>query len=309
MSLLANGRVGASGPVPGDPESKVSQEYGPRVFNAIRIGARTVWLIGGGESRGISSFKPRLWACCTETGEARELTSPVIARTPMPTRHSSVSTQPGSSGSPGPTPREWSSSILRRLPCALRRASFPGGLRTSSLFYATSPAVSSNTTREPLPGSSRGRRASARARGSSVQRVAGPHTIVPALLAASYRAGGLTVGIFPSGLESQDECVPGPSRARRRARLPRSGCGLDRDCRGLIPPAPHNTGRNVVFLNGEAYGTFIPAGLVAVGLYQQTSRSLAVGAFVPLGRYARPGNRNRGAVRQRRAAPRPARWV
>ena len=111
----------------------------------------------------------------------------------------------------------------------------------------------------------------------------GTHTIVPALLAASYRAGGLTVAYSLAG-----------GNPRTSASLVRVVRGDARGSRGRvvgsteipwsIPPAPHNTGRNVVFLNGEAYGTFIPAGFVAVGLYQQTSRSLAVGAFVPLAR-------------------------
>ena len=199
VPLLANGRVGASGPVPGDPESKVSQEYGPRVFNAIRIGARTVWLIGGGESRGISSFKPRLWACCTETGEARELTSPVLARTPNahsaqlgldaagklwlawsnPARMveldpATLAPRTAPSVIPGGTPDKLT--LLCDVAC--RVVEYDSG--TTAGIFSWAPGERSRTrivrpTRRGL------------------------HTIVPALLAASYRAGGLTVAYALAG--------------------------------------------------------------------------------------------------------------
>ena len=283
VPLLANGRVGASGAVPGNPESKVSQKYGPRVFDAIRIGVRTVWLIGGGETRGINSFEPRLWACSprpARPGSSRRRSSRGRG---TPTRHSSASTQAGGSGSPGPIPREWSSSILRRSPRALRRASFLVGLRTSSLSCATSPAVLSSTTR----GSDcrdllvdAGRALAHEDRPSNATRAPDHRAEPPRRLLPRRRPHGR---LRATGRESQDECIPDPSRARRRARLPRSGCRLDRDS-VLDPTCSQQHGAERRVPQREPYATFIPAGLVVVGLFEPTPRSLAVGAFVPLAR-------------------------
>ena len=281
VPLLANGRVGASGAVPGDPEPKVSQEYDPRVFDAIRIGARTVWLIGGGETRGINSRQPRLWACCTGTGEARELTSPVFARTPNahsaqlgldaggfwlawsnPARMveldpATLAPRTAPSVIPGGTPDKLT--LLCDIAC--RVVEYDSG--TTAGIFSWAPGERSRT-RIVRP----------------MRR--GLYTIAPNILAASYRAGGLTVAYaLPNG------------NPRTGASLVRVVRGDARGSRGRvvgsteipwsIPPPPRNTGRNVAYLTG-AYATFIPAGLVAVGLFEGTSRSLAVGAFVPLAR-------------------------
>jgi hypothetical protein len=69
--LLANGKVGRAGTADPDP---LAQKLGaPKA--AIRVGERTVWAIAGGESSGGINYKPTLWVCCDEAGEARDLTS------------------------------------------------------------------------------------------------------------------------------------------------------------------------------------------------------------------------------------------
>jgi hypothetical protein len=74
IPLLANGRVGTPGAIPDDPEKVPPQELDPAVIDAVRIGNRAVWIVGGSKSVGVGGAKSYLWACCTATGELRDLT-------------------------------------------------------------------------------------------------------------------------------------------------------------------------------------------------------------------------------------------
>jgi len=70
--LLTNGRVGAWTSIPGDPEQLAralphSQGLGV-VQSAVTVDGRTVWAIGSGSS---------LAGCCTESGEATDLTTSI----------------------------------------------------------------------------------------------------------------------------------------------------------------------------------------------------------------------------------------
>jgi len=73
--LLANGTVGTPRAVPDDPEKIPPQQLRPAVGTALPVGDRLVWLLSGAKmTEGGNVARTYLWACCSTTGELRELT-------------------------------------------------------------------------------------------------------------------------------------------------------------------------------------------------------------------------------------------
>jgi hypothetical protein len=74
-NLLANGTVGTPRAIPDDPEKIPPQQLHPVVGTALPVGDRLVWLLTGAKmTEGGSVARSYLWACCSTTGELRELT-------------------------------------------------------------------------------------------------------------------------------------------------------------------------------------------------------------------------------------------
>jgi hypothetical protein len=84
VPLLANGKVGAPGALPGDPEETVLGAFpswrGTDVVAGARVGSRTVWALSGGEPGPGVSVKATLAVCCTATGQATDLTPMITDR-------------------------------------------------------------------------------------------------------------------------------------------------------------------------------------------------------------------------------------
>ncbi len=74
-ALLATGKVGKPRAIPDDPEKIPPQELHPTVETALPVGDRLVWLLGGAKMNENGNLeRTYLWACCSTTGELRDLT-------------------------------------------------------------------------------------------------------------------------------------------------------------------------------------------------------------------------------------------
>jgi hypothetical protein len=75
--LRSNGKIGGPHPLPGDPEAKAKalfkKDFTFRTQTAATVGGRTVWVME--RARASTRERPYMAACCTTSGEARDLTS------------------------------------------------------------------------------------------------------------------------------------------------------------------------------------------------------------------------------------------
>lgn len=84
VALLPSGKVGAPQPISGDPQQAVLAAFpkwqAAEVVAGVRIGARTVWVLSGGERTSGLRVKATLAVCCGEGGEVRDLTPMITNR-------------------------------------------------------------------------------------------------------------------------------------------------------------------------------------------------------------------------------------
>ena len=263
--LLANGEARTPRAVPDDPEKLPPEELGATVGDGIEVGDRIVWLLGGAKLNDSGNVvRTYLWACCTGSGELSDLTRFIEQGRPTIFEQLAVDSRK----------RLWVAWLQRSrsavvgsvkllqldpetlAPRTPRAVTLPGGSAATGLKLSCAAfcrAVFTDLFSGDLLASSPGQRSPDRMASGTRENGAN-------LLAATNRSGRLTAAYIASR-------SPDPAKAQLHEIEVVSGDPTGSHPRRLAAvDLPDAVGPSAD-LYQNAYGTFVPGGLVYFAFY------------------------------------------